>query len=349
MPTNYLTGERPKPILSEQQLTGLPTDVFGFTKEQVADFFGIDSLTAGGVAKLSNTGGNLSEDEKTAVRALTPEKIQNIQSGLQILSQHPSGSHYTGDTMKTISSVLANFGRGIAALFTVGLSEIPVGNKRLGEVTRAEAYASTVVSGGQLTSGVEGTEKTIWSTTGKVVLGASLAAAGPSIFDGGEVGSGFGAEHFNPTSPVDLFGMQGPLLESGAFYAGPNAVGIGTGSVAGSALGAAPAASGTNPFTILVNQVTGQIKSFAVGLLENVINPIIHPNPVSPTPANPGTPTTPVVGVPNLFGNWGGGGGSGLGVLPDTGKAGLMQNPSVLYPVIGLSAIGVIWFFFLRR
>ncbi len=322
------------------------TDLFGFTKDDLASYFGVSHLTAGGIAKLASSTGNLTEEEKEGVRALDPHKISNVQSGLQHLAEHPKGSTYHGDTMNVVKDVLANFGRGIAALFTVGLSEIPVGGQRLGEVSRAEAYLSTAYSGGQLTSGVEGTEKKIWSTTGKVVAGASLVAAGPSIFDGQPVGAGFGAEHFNATAPVDLFGFQGPLLANGAMYSGGNAIGIGGGSVLGSGVGAGTATiqSGSNPLSILFNQVTGQVKSFALGVVENFIKPIFNPtDPLQPRPNNPGNPGAGV--VPNLFGNYGGGGGgSGIGVLPESGNAGLLISGSVLFPLMGIVAIAlIIW------
>lgn len=89
-----------------------------------------------------------------------------------------------------LDTILGDFGRGLTALFTVGLSEIPVGNKRVGEVSRIEPFVSTTATGGFYPSGVAKSERPYWQYGGMAITSASVGAAAGPILGAGTAGLG---------------------------------------------------------------------------------------------------------------------------------------------------------------
>lgn len=98
------------------------------------------------------------------------------------------------------------FGRVMTGVFTLGLSEIPIGGRRLGEHLRIEPFVSTVLTGGHGTSGtMSETEHGIFSSVGKTVSSIALTAGASNVLSSWGVAKGA----VGSSTPAG-FGTPGP-------------------------------------------------------------------------------------------------------------------------------------------
>lgn len=216
---------------------------------------------------------------------------------IQHLAEHPKGSHYSGD----FNSVVGNIGRGFAALFTLGLSEIPIGGDRLGKLTRIEPFISSNLSGGVFTTGsANKLEKDIFGyvfKAGTAVAGVSALTAGTSFSLSGAISPGTGATSIgvgpgsaasfaSPAAPSEglLSGFGGTLLSGGKYIGGA----LLTGFVGKFISGGQKA---------LTNLLQGNVKEAGRNLIDAVVTGQDQPGS-KPGPAS---------------GGYGGGGGGGYG------------------------------------
>ncbi len=166
----------------------------GFSVANIAEYFGFGTSKVGLAESeaLIRASTNQAQTPYTqaALGLINPVRLKSgadtynagwgdIPWGLQHLAEHPSGSHYSGDFGK----IVADIGRGFTALFTVGLSEIPIGDSRLGVEARVQPLVSTVLTGGAATSGAKNKlEENLFRYTGAVV---ATVAGGFAAFSGG--------------------------------------------------------------------------------------------------------------------------------------------------------------------
>lgn len=173
----------------------------GFSTLNVADYVFIwqhDPLHMAAAESFIRTSMGLPQTKYTEASLVffNPAEFPNFQGRLQHLAEHPAGSHYHGDfnpgqILSTILKPLGWIGRPLTALYTLGLSEIPVGSKRLGEVTRIEPLVSSNITGGIKTTGaMNKTEELVIGSifkAGTAIAGIGAATAGTSLSLSGAV------------------------------------------------------------------------------------------------------------------------------------------------------------------
>lgn len=197
--------------------------LFGFTTTDLANYFfgrsdkahlaqaeSIQRAVMGlRQTAFTKAAGALIDPKRLANAAGGPGWGADIRWGIQHLSEHPEGSHYHGDLGSIVDSVF----RGLAGVFTLGLSEISLGGKRLGVSTGVQSLVSTTLSGGAIQSEAPsklvGTVEKIVGTGASLVSGGAALFAAPEVIAGGEVGARVAAESTVELTASETFGTLG--------------------------------------------------------------------------------------------------------------------------------------------
>lgn len=227
-----------------------------------------------------------------------------------------------GGFMGVLDDIFGGFGRVLTGVFTLGISEIPVSGRRLGEVTRLEPFVSTVTSGGIKATGTIGESEGFWfETGGKVgagIAGVSAATAGTPFSLSGQLNR-FAAPAVSslPAAPTGLAvtggaGSATPSSSGGLWETLKTTLGIG---LATTVLGGLKG--------------TGQqlVARESQGFLDDLL----------------GNNQQPVSGA-----QWFSGGGSG-GYSGVAGPTAATSSGSMLYVIIGGIVILAVWLFLRKR
>lgn len=366
----------------------------GFAAQDVSNYLGpsVGVIQAQGLINLYN-GLPLTEQQGALLRhdipvwTTTPATspvggttlLTAIQAGFRHLSEHPAGSHYHGDFGAILDSVF----RGFTALFTLGVSEIPIGGKPLGETSGLQSLVSTELSGGSIQSKPPtkqiGTIERIVGTGASLVSGISAAYAGfgaaaseatvstadVTTTEGFTASSRFGTQFSsNLGNTLDIGQVTGPSTLESALFGTP---------VEGSLTSLTQAAQlGLTPEQLLaptgsgilsgVGKLTGQLGEYTgVGslgnqlyaalvqgnfaLVGNLLLGAIGVPPVIPGSGPDGSGGTRPGVAPGVGGGFGGGGG----VNPSYDLTTSPHQVNVPLYVIGAFLIGLMLWMVLRK